>query len=750
MATNKGKKSSVDPAQLLHRFLTLGQHLRLMCIVGCIGAMAGLIAYCYTTPVYYSRTVINWQVFGLPFHDDAEDKSVADSTMNLWRQIKLSLESESLLKDTAIQLGVAKAGDDIDSVRGVIRVCRLLYRDSKTLLVEVYATDPRVVRELPMALLECYDRNQAQTRRAYREKATEKYLTEAAELKKRIDEGLKSKLDFEKANQFATLTLKQERLMKLPADIERTKAQISRMEQIKSDFAKTKDSLDNVTKLSLLSAFDKEWREDEKLKSGDVVRRAPSNSASSPFAPPLPAVSNVDVVVVGPNVEQASEAWRVLEKEKRTLEEEIRQQSQKFLPGHEIMKQSQARLKQLEQNLATEADLALTRFDLEYHRVKGRLPELQAEMPEYYATAELYEKFRKDYALMEKGEQDWAAAHNDLSKRLAAMQFGDNKQQTELILGGHELMEDKIPISPTVKKSAMISLALVIALGLGVPLGLDYLNSTVSRLPQLESRLGLTGLGMVPSSSKKLLEEIFRSPAIGSRVPNFLLECFRVIRSNIILHPGKTGQSQVIAITSARPSEGKSTMAANLAWAFFSMGERTLLIDCDLRRGRTHEILALPNTRGISNHFAGEITFEQAIQKTANPNLDVVTRGPFMPGASEYLARSVFEEIVTSMRGKYDRIVLDGPPVLGLSETIALQRVGDGVVLVVRAEDTNIVDVETCVEQLRRADATILGFVLNRLDLSKPSNHYYYYYSSPYYYSAYGDEPLEARSGAIA
>lgn len=740
MASEKNKRPPVASAQLLHRLLAIGQHARLMCILACLGSLAGIIAYCYTVPVYYSRTIINWQVFGLPFHEDAEDRSEGISTMNLWRSLKQSLEAESLIKDTAIRLGVAKPSDEMDDIRGVIRIARLLFRDSRTLLIEVYSTDPRVVREYPAALLETYESNLAKARRAYREKATDKYLSEVSELKARIDEGLRSKLDFEKNSEFASLTLKQERLMKLPADIDRCKAQIARMEQIRADFSKAEPTLDKVNRLALLSAFDKEWREDEKLKAGDVVRRAPSTSTASPFNPPQPPVSKVDVVVVGPNLEQSGEAWRALEKEKREVEEELRIQSSKYLPGHEIMRKSQARLEQIERNLSAEAELAYERFNLEYQRVKARLPTLESQLPEYYSTAEQYEKFRKDYALMEKGQQDWAAAHNDLSKRLAAMQFGDQKQQTQLMLGSSEALEDKTPLSPTIKKSLTISVALMLALMIGVPLALGYIDTTVTRLPQLESRLDLSGLGMVPNSSKKLLDEIFRSPALGSRVPNFLLECFRVIRSNIILHPGRSGRTQVIALTSARPGEGKSTMAANLAWAFFSMGEKTLLIDVDLRRGRTHEILNLPNATGLSNHFAGEVNLEQIIQKTANPNLDVITRGPFMPGASEFLARSEFEQLILSARNSYDRIVLDGPPVLGLSETLSLQRLADGVVLVVRAESTPTSDIETCAEQLRRADAFILGFVLNRLDLSKPSNHYYYYYSSPYYYSSYSEE----------
>ena len=147
--------------------------------------------------------------------------------------------------------------------------------------------------------------------------------------------------------------------MKLPADIDRCKAQLDRMAQIKADFSKSESTLDSVTKLSLLSAFDKEWSESEKLRSGDVVRRAPNTSTASPFNPPQPPISKVDVVVVGPSLEQSTEMWRTLEKEKRTLEEDIRQQSSKYLPGHEIMRKNQSRLEQINRNLAGETELAL-------------------------------------------------------------------------------------------------------------------------------------------------------------------------------------------------------------------------------------------------------------------------------------------------------------------------------------------------------------------------------------------------------
>lgn len=739
MAVEKKNKPRVDVASMLQRVLSLGQHLRLMLILACIGSMGGLIAFCYSTPIYYSSTLVNWQVFGLPFHDETENRSGPASYVNLWRELKIGLEANSLLKDAAVKMGVARVGDDIDTVRGVIRVSRFFFRDTRTLVHEVMSSDPKVVRDLTSVLIQVYEENQAKGRKEYREKAAAKYLSEVDELKNKINEGLQSRLEFEKQSQSATLTLRQERLLKLPVDIERCKAQVSRMTEIYEDFKKAGDGLDTIGKLSLLSAFDKEWRDGEKAQTGDVVRRAPNTSASTPFMPALPSPTKVDVTVVGPDVAQATETWRKLEKEAREIEEEIKSKSADYLPGHAMMKGLQSRLDDVRRNLEGELALAMRRFGVEFERVKNRLPELEAQLPEYYKTVKEYEQFRKDYALLERGQEDWSAAHSELSKRIAAIQFGDQKNQIDLKVSTQEVLEDRVPVSPTFSKSLMISVALSLGLGIGIPFVLEIANSTVSRLPQLESRLGITGLGMVPNSSKELLEQIFRSPALGSKVPNFLLECFRVIRSNIILHPGREGRSQVVMVTSARPSEGKSTNAANLAWAFFSMGDRTLLIDTDLRRGRVHTMLGINNELGLSSYFSAKAKIEDVIHKTENPNLDVIPRGPFVPGASEYLCREIFEKLIHDLRGKYDRIILDAPPVLGLSETVATQRVADGVVLVVRAENTTLSDVDTTVEQLRRSDTEFFGFVLNRLDLSKPSNHYFYYYSSPYYYSDFDD-----------
>lgn len=733
----ESRKSKPDFGLVLHRLLSFVRYGRLAIILACLGALGGVIIYSYSTPVYFARSVLNWQVFGIPFHDGAETKDGTVSTYSVWRELKTQLEADQLVKNVAVKLGVAKSSDDISIVRDHIKLTRLSFRDYRTLILEVAAYDPRIVRDYPTALIEEYQEQQAKLRRAYREKAIEKYVSETEQLRKKIDDEMQKRLAFERSSEAANLSIRQKNLLMLPAEIERCKGQLKRMEQIRADFDKAKGEMDTIAKLSLLSAFEKEWKDGEKAKTGDMVRN--STGVGTPLITTMPQKLNLDVVVK-PELEEGSEPWRKLEREFRSLKEEIAQQSKKFLPGHEVMRKLTERENEVNAALESELIIGTKRFDVEHQRLRERLPELEAQLPEYHDTVAKYETFQVNYSLLEKGQQDWNSAYTDMMKRVAALQFGDQKNQVELLFGGYEALNDTVPISPDPKKALMIGVVLALALAISLPIGLEYANSTVSQIPALETRLGVAGLGMVPLTTKSLLEEVFRSPALGASVPNYLLECFRVIRSNILLNPAKGGRSQVLCVTSAKPSEGKSTLAANLAWAFYSMGEKTLLVDTDLRRGRIHSIVGLENKTGLSNYFSGTITAETMVQTTQDRNLDVITRGPFVAGASEFLCREVFEDLVANWRKTYDRIILDGPPVLGLSETTSTQRVADGVVLVVKAESTRIMDIEATVDQLKRAGANFFGFVLNRLDLTRMANHYYYYYYSPNYYMNYDEE----------
>jgi capsular exopolysaccharide synthesis family protein len=175
------------------------------------------------------------------------------------------------------------------------------------------------------------------------------------------------------------------------------------------------------------------------------------------------------------------------------------------------------------------------------------------------------------------------------------------------------------------------------------------------------------------------------------------------------------------------------------------MGEKVLVVDCDLRRGRQHALLRLDNSTGMSHMLTGRIKPGEAVQNTGPNGFDAIPRGPILPGASELLCRESFLKLVQYWRSRYDRVILDCPPVLGLSESASLQRLADGVVLVVRSEATAMKDVRDAINTLRKTGAHFFGFVLNGVDLSKIGNYYQYYYYSAPYYDQFEESPEEPR-----
>jgi capsular exopolysaccharide synthesis family protein len=157
----------------------------------------------------------------------------------------------------------------------------------------------------------------------------------------------------------------------------------------------------------------------------------------------------------------------------------------------------------------------------------------------------------------------------------------------------------------------------------------------------------------------------------------------------------------------------------------------------------------MPNYPGLTDLFTGKATLDECLQKTKADNLWVVTRGSVVAGTTEMLNNASFEKVVQELRKRFDRIIMDTPPVLGLSETAFLQKYSEGVVLVIRARKTERKDVMEAFKTLQKLGAHIYGFVLNRVDFSRRYNSYsYYYYSSNYYDTNWNDGvPLVLEAG---
>ncbi|MDZ4286533.1 MAG: polysaccharide biosynthesis tyrosine autokinase, partial [Prosthecobacter sp.] len=464
-----------------------------------------------------------------------------------------------------------------------------------------------------------------------------------------------------------------------------------------------------------------------------------------PSTPGTPQSTAPQVIVV-PSMVEELEPWERTERDLRAAKQEREFLAKTLLPGHESMRNLDQRINQLELALKEELTTAISSFELEKSHMVERFEELQKKMPNYRKVLNDFDEFKQDYSLMTSGKVFWENAYGDLKKRLTSMEFTGIDMRTELEFQGFTMMRDQEPVSPSKKTLLIYGVVLGLAMAGGACFGLEKFKSTTSLVSDTERITGLHAVGVLPlSKSEDQFKHLFKNTQPGNEDGYDMRESFRIIRCSLPLHVARENKCQVIMITSARPGEGKTVVSSLLARSFADSGQRTVLIDADLRRGRVSELLEGESSSGLRHWLEGKTKrLEDVTVRAPGEGLDVIVRGSYSSEAIEALGKPKFAEMVNELRQKYDRIIIDTPPVLGLADSLVTARVADGIVLVIRADKTTQRDVITGMEQILSVNVPLYGFLLNGVDLSKMENYYYYSSYYPKYYDPNYLEPSPA------
>jgi len=283
-------------------------------------------------------------------------------------------------------------------------------------------------------------------------------------------------------------------------------------------------------------------------------------------------------------------------------------------------------------------------------------------------------------------------------------------------------------IGTTLREKTMLGVLVGLLLGLAAAFFLEYLDQTIKNAADVERVVGIPVLGQIPDDSG-LQRNGQRSGValITQCAPDEpMAEAFRALRTNVTF-VGAERPLQLIAVTSPGPGEGKSTTAANLAVALAQSGQRTLLVDADLRRPQVHRAFSLVQEPGLTNILVGRAPAREAIRPDVQPQLDILPSGPTPPNPSELLGSNAMHALIGELRRTYDYIVLDTPPTLPVTDAAVVASSADGTILVLRSGDTEEVPAQRAVEQLKRVHARVAGVVLNGVNQQK--DQYYTYYS---------------------
>lgn len=308
--------------------------------------------------------------------------------------------------------------------------------------------------------------------------------------------------------------------------------------------------------------------------------------------------------------------------------------------------------------------------------------------------------------------------------------------------------EPKSPIKPRKALNILIGLVVGLVLGVGLSFFLDSMDNSVKTAEEIETNFDIPVLGLIPSiqaegvrkKKRNGQDEISKiaSTLVTKYTPRSpISEAYRAIRTNIQFSKIDAPLRSIV-VTSAAPSEGKSTTVANLAFTTALAGAKTLLIDADLRRPVVHSLFGLEREPGMTNILAERLAPEKVIRPSGIENLDILTCGAIPPNPSELLGSQRMKELVGQLKGKYDLVLFDSPPVITVTDTAVLSSQVEGVVLVVLSHGTDRRALARAKSLLSNVNANILGAILNKIDLTGIGSSYDYYYHYHYYY--YSDE----------
>lgn len=234
-----------------------------------------------------------------------------------------------------------------------------------------------------------------------------------------------------------------------------------------------------------------------------------------------------------------------------------------------------------------------------------------------------------------------------------------------------------------------------------------------------------------------------RRMLLNSHTPFHIQEAYRTLQTNLRFSlPGE--ETKVICLTSGHSNEGKSTTVLNLAISFAESGKRVALIDADMRRPSLSRLLIEKASPGLSNYLAGLCTLEQAVRRNIRPGLDVIFSGEIPPNPLELLNSAKMPQLIDELKGHYDYILLDTPPVGIVSDACEVASHTDGVLFLVHQNETEKETVVRGIRQLELANAKLIGFVLNGVMPDGGKNYKRRYkYGYKYKYSAYTTKNLQ-------
>ena len=557
--------------------------------------------------------------------------------------------------------------------------------ETRVLLLTARHTDPSWAKKIADAVADEFVADAAQTREVVNQKTSEQLADELDRLRKGLHDAEVALFDFKSRQDLLTVSVE------------------DRTNQVSRQIDKYTDALTEV-KLRKMQR-QSQLTELRKLKELDALH----------------------VPVLGIDMPQLlGDLRRAYTEEQRRLAE----LKSRYQDTHPQVQQQASKVEQILRELSREVEVALSASQIRYSEAVSDEQKVQNELALLKQEGMRLSRLEIEYNKLKRDADSLQKQYNLILNRSK-----ESGMVGRLRLSNIKVLDyartPKVPVSPRVR--VVLALSVVLALLSGVLLAflLDALDRTVKAPQDIETNLGQALLGVVPSFASDSKGRYPPDLYVAYHPRSTVAEACRAIRTNLMF-AGADKPLRTLLLTSSLPREGKTLCCVSLGTVLAKSGAKTLIIDCDLRRPRIARAFGISATIGLTNVLVGEVSLDDAIRSSEVENLSVLPAGPTPPNPAELLNGQHFRKLLAEVGSRFDRVLIDSPPAVPVTDPAILATLVDGVVLIVRHGKTPREAATRAASHMLDVGGHIVGVVLNDIDVSGKGYRSYYGHYSEY------------------
>lgn len=415
------------------------------------------------------------------------------------------------------------------------------------------------------------------------------------------------------------------------------------------------------------------------------------------------------------------------------LRAQYQEKSSTFKPEFPEMRRLAAEISEYERQLVGEVDVIANSIKIAYQTSLEEEADLRAKLAELNSEQVAFRDKNIQYTILKREVESYRTQYDSLVGKRNELGVVSDIRRANIEVVDFAI-PPKAPFEPSLFRNVLLFFGAAAALSAAAIYILELLNNKFGIPDQIESELRLPVLGIVPKAEGDRLIDGLSDPRSA------ISEAYRSLRTSLQFS-GTDGAPQTLLVTSSEPGESKSTTAYKLAEEFAAIGNKVLLIDCDLRRPSLHRVFKVTNTMGLTNLLTNTVDNQEIPQlfhaSATQPNLTFLATGPMVPNPADLLSSARMGAVLRGTMKGYNLVILDGPPVIGISDALILSRLAEATMLVVAANQTPRKAARAALKRLQSAGGNIIGAMLGKFDVAKIEYSYSYRYMYEGYY-AYG------------